>query len=183
MRICIIDGTPQGSSAHLTTYLTGLELYLQSSKQEVKIHSLRDMNLRMCIGCFDCWTKTPGQCVQKDDLPLILKDIVAADFLILASPIIMGLVSAQLKTVNDRFLPLLLPYMDISSGESHHPLRYGKFPDFGMILEKTPGSDDEDIEIIHGIYQRQKLNYHFNFRFFTTIDKPVKEVADEINRR
>lgn len=28
---------------------------------------LSELNLSNCVGCFGCWTKTPGRCVIRDD--------------------------------------------------------------------------------------------------------------------
>ncbi|MDO8525961.1 MAG: flavodoxin family protein [Candidatus Omnitrophota bacterium] len=54
-----------------------------------------------CRGCFRCIKS--GVCAVKDDMRLIYRKFDEADGIILASPIYFGSISAQLKTMIDRF--------------------------------------------------------------------------------
>ena len=64
---------------------------------------LNELCIKPCRGCGACF-KT-GACVIKDDMRLIYKKVDSCDALIIASPIYFGSVSAQLKTMIDRFQP------------------------------------------------------------------------------
>ena len=53
--------------------------------KEVEIIDTADMNIAHCMGCNQCWLKTPGICAIKDDYENILKKLVKADNLWLVS--------------------------------------------------------------------------------------------------
>jgi multimeric flavodoxin WrbA len=65
-------------------------------------------NVRGCQGCQSCKGKTES-CVVKDDLSPVLAAAAAGDFLIVASPVYIGEVTAQLKPFIDRSYSWLLP--------------------------------------------------------------------------
>lgn len=71
-----------------------------SAGHEVEKISLRDKTIRYCTGCGACYLGK--QCPQHDDMPGILDRIVAADVIVLATPIYFYTVCAQLKTMIDR---------------------------------------------------------------------------------
>ncbi len=54
-----------------------------------------------CLGCNACY-RNGGTCVQKDDMEEIREKLLAADIIVLASPIYFYSMSAQLKAVIDR---------------------------------------------------------------------------------
>ena len=54
-----------------------------------------------CLGCNACY-RNGGQCVQKDDMAEIRDAMLAADVIVLASPIYFYSMTAQLKAVIDR---------------------------------------------------------------------------------
>lgn len=54
-----------------------------------------------CFGCSACM-RNGGNCVQKDDMIEIREKMIAADIIVLSSPIYYYTVSAQLKAVIDR---------------------------------------------------------------------------------
>ena len=62
---------------------------------------LNDLSLRPCQGCGGCG-KT-GVCVTEDDMGLVYDKVGDSDSIIIASPVYFGSVSAQLKTMIDRF--------------------------------------------------------------------------------
>ena len=46
--------------------------------QEVEIIDTSNMKIAHCMGCNQCWLKTPGVCAIKDDYESILKKLVQA---------------------------------------------------------------------------------------------------------
>jgi multimeric flavodoxin WrbA len=48
------------------------------------------MKIHHCLGCFNCWVKTPGTCSIHDDEAEVTRRYIASDLVILASPLIMG---------------------------------------------------------------------------------------------
>ena len=57
---------------------------------------LRDKNIGYCIGCEACHQNN-GVCVQKDDMTEIREKMLAADVIVLASPIYFYTMTAQME--------------------------------------------------------------------------------------
>jgi multimeric flavodoxin WrbA len=56
-----------------------------------------------CMACYAC--KKTGACIQRDDMSAILDKLVAADVIVLATPVYFYTMNGQLKTLIDRTLP------------------------------------------------------------------------------
>ena len=119
--------------------------------------------------------------MTKDDSATIRHDYINSNFVLFASPVIMGFISAMLKKTQDKLIPLLLPYFEMVHGEVHHQGRYEKYPRIGLLLEKNDNTDEEDIEIISDIYGRTAINFKTSFCFSKLTSDPVEEAANEIN--
>ena len=65
---------------------------------------LADKSVHYCTGCGAC-VNAPRPCVQKDDVAEILEKMVAADVIVLATPVYFYTMCAQLKTLIDRTCP------------------------------------------------------------------------------
>ena len=59
---------------------------------------LRDKNIGYCIGCEACHQNN-GVCVQKDDMAEILGKMIAADVIVMATPVYFYTMDAQMKTL------------------------------------------------------------------------------------
>jgi hypothetical protein len=182
MQITILNGDIQPEKKDFSEYIHLLEEKLVSENHNVQVFNIHSMNLFYCKGCWSCWWKTPGKCDIQDDGAKIFQSVINSDFIIFASPLIVGFTSSALKKVTDRFVCLLHPYIQLKNGESHHRKRYEKYPDFGLLLEQEPDTDEEDIEIVKNIYNRLSLNFHnkMRFCFFTETNKP-EEIIYEIS--
>ena len=181
MRITIINGNSLVRNREFDHYIVALDKELKKENHVTEVFTLRDLNLKYCIGCFNCWVKTPGECFHKDDTRIICRSAIQSDFILMASPIIMGFTTALLKKCLDKFIPLLLPYATLVEKELHHEKRYDRYPPLGLLLERSPHSDDEDIKIITDIYKRNALNFRSSLSFNGFIGDSVREAAHAIN--
>lgn len=66
---------------------------------------LADSNINYCTGCCSCMGGK-GTCVQQDDMAAIHKKILAADVLVLATPVYFRSFNGQMKTFIDRVCPI-----------------------------------------------------------------------------
>ena len=80
--------------------------------------------IKPCIGCFTCWTKTPGRCVIKDGYDQMGAKINACEELVINSRFTYGGFSAFIKNIFDRSLGYVLPYFEVYDSEMHHKRRY-----------------------------------------------------------
>ena len=75
---------------------------------EVESISIADFDVKPCNGCERCFKK-PWDCPIKDDAVKVLKKMVAADGLLIGSPVYCGGMTAQLKALLDRSV---MPYQN-----------------------------------------------------------------------
>ena len=75
---------------------------LESGHKVEKIF-LASKNIGYCRGCGVC--NATHQCVQKDDMAEILEKMVAADVIVLATPVYFYTMDGQMKTFIDRTVP------------------------------------------------------------------------------
>ena len=72
--------------------------------KEAELLSLKEKDLRFCIGCLAC--QKTGKCVLRDDMGKMLDRVREADVLVLVTPIYYYGLPGQLKTFLDRCNPL-----------------------------------------------------------------------------
>ncbi len=102
MKILILMGSPRlnGNTAELCKPFVQ---ELKDINAEVKYITLKDQNINSCKACYVC-QNVQGEygCVQKDDMYGVVKDIIWADCIILATPIYSWYCTSEMKKVLDR---------------------------------------------------------------------------------
>ena len=177
MHCLVLNGNPQPSG--FDDYLARFARALEQRGHAAERIELRRRNLRYCAGCWTCWWKTPGLCALKDDMADIYPKMVQADLVLWASPLVVGTISALLKKVQDRFVPIAHPYIELVDGECHHRHRYAHNADLGVIVEPTAEDTDVDLAITRELFQRFSRNTRTRLRLFATTATPVEEAAHE----
>lgn len=100
MKIIILMGSPNrkgSTSILLENFVKGAE----EAGHSCEIIDVCHADIRPCTGCVSCGYE--GPCVQKDDVETIRRKILSADMVVFATPLYYYGMSAQLKTVVDRF--------------------------------------------------------------------------------
>ena len=100
MKIVILEGSPnkKGSSNLLA------DCFRQGAEEAghmVEIIDAAHADIHPCTGCIHCGYE--GPCVQKDDMEEIRRKILGADMMVFVTPLYYYGMSAQLKTLIDRF--------------------------------------------------------------------------------
>ena len=102
MKFLVIMGSPRqnGNTAEL---LKPFIDELKAHGAEVDYIPLADKDIRPCKGCYHC-QNVSGEygCVQQDDVPAIMSKIIAADCVVLTSPIYTWYCTAEMKALLDR---------------------------------------------------------------------------------
>lgn len=124
MKILAINGSPRGKKSNTDRILQPFLEGAREAGAETETVYLKDKTINPCIGCFTCWTKTPGVCVHKDDMPALLEKLREADVVVYATPLYVFTVTAQMKAFMDRHIPLLDPHIIKRDGQYIHPPRY-----------------------------------------------------------
>lgn len=179
--VLVLNGSPDGTYA-MNRQLERLVHALRQQSMIADQVTLRDLSIRHCTGCWNCWVKTPGECIHHDDAADVLRRLLRADLLVMASPLVMGHPSAVLKRFMDRMIPLVHPYVQWDRGECHHYARYAQYPKLALYLEKEADTDEEDIAITTDLMSRAARNLKSSLVFTRTLEDNMDEVCDEINR-
>lgn len=141
MKVLILNGSPKkelSNTLKLTnSFLNGMKEYEAIEAEYIHI-SQKD--IKPCLGCFCCWTKTPGQCVYQDDMKEIIPKLLEADIIIWSFPLYYFGMPSGMKAFMDRMLPMNLPFMsEREDGGSAHPPRYPQMTQVKHILISTCG--------------------------------------------
>lgn len=72
----------------------------EAGNQAEKIF-LRDKKINYCTGCGTCFNRGED-CSQKDDMDEVLKKMISADAIVMATPVYFYTMNAQMKTLIDR---------------------------------------------------------------------------------
>jgi hypothetical protein len=130
MHILAFNSSPRDNQTSKTELL--LQQFLGGAGQagaETETLYLRQYKIKHCLGCFGCWVKTPGRCVQADDMTEKLFDrFLQADLVVLATPLYHYTMNARLKMFIERTLPMFQPYFIDRGERSGHPPRFEKLP-------------------------------------------------------
>lgn len=122
MKVLVINGSPRRQGSN-TLQLT--KAFLEGANfADVQTVHVAEENIKPCLGCFACWNKTPGHCVQEDDMAGVLEKLVQAQVVVWSFPLYYYGVPGGLKNLIDRQLPLNLPFMQADAESGGHPSRY-----------------------------------------------------------
>ena len=179
MRIVVLNGEPDAASA-FHAYLCALAGRLNAVGHAVTRLDLAKLELNGCTGCWNCWTRTPGECCKRDDSATVCRAFLNSDLVLLAAPITMGFTTALLKRAADQMIPLIHPYFVVQGGEVHHRARYARYPKLGLLVAAGPDTDAEDIEITAAMWRRMARNLKSTLAFAAVTDRSAEEMADEI---
>jgi len=125
--VVVLQASPRKSGTSKTDKVArAFEAGCRKAGAETETVYLREKKINHCQGCFQCWTKTPGQCVHKDDVADIMKTVNAADLVVYAAPLYHFGIISLLKKYIERTLPLVEPFLvQRADGETTHPPRKG----------------------------------------------------------
>lgn len=109
--VLVLSSSPRkaGNSDLLSDqFMTGAQ---ESGNQVEKIF-LKDKKINYCTGCGSCFNGK--SCPQKDDMAEVLEKMIAADTIVMATPVYFYTMSGQMKTLIDR---TCARYTEISNKE------------------------------------------------------------------
>jgi len=125
MHLLAFNSSPRDNQTSKTEIV--LQKFLEGARRAgaaTETLYLRDYKIKHCLGCFSCWVKTPGRCVQKDDMTEHLFDrYLQADLVVFATPLYHYHMNARLKMFIERTLPMVSPTFTDRGERTGHPLR------------------------------------------------------------
>ncbi len=127
MEIVALNCSPRMKKSNTDRILTPLLEGASEAGAKVEKIYVRKLNLKPCLGCYRCWLKTPGVCVQKDDWSLVLAKMAEADLVIYGTPVHALNMTVYMKTLLDRIGMLAVqPFSTESDDGFVHLSRYPK---------------------------------------------------------
>jgi multimeric flavodoxin WrbA len=123
LKVLVINSSPKKDRGATGEVLAPFIEGMKGAGAEIDIIYTRDLDIGDCRGCFNCWTSTPGKCIQEDDMSKVLTKIADSDIVILATPVYVDGMTGSLKTLLDRSVPLLHGRFELRDDHCRHPLR------------------------------------------------------------
>ena len=118
---------------------------------------LAEKKINYCTGCYAC--KKSGQCAQKDDMAPILDSMLAADVIVMATPVYFYTMCAQMKTVIDRTVARYTEvankefYFIVAAADSNKAAMERTIESFRGFTSCLPGAREKGIVLGTGAWQ------------------------------
>jgi len=173
MKILAINSSPRpGGQSKTELMLNHLVDGMRQAVADVEVVNLREKNIKNCIGCYTCWTKTPGKCQHKDEMTKeLFPKWLKSDMVVYATPLYYHFINAAMKTFIERTLPASQPIFEESEGKTRHPLRQ-KVP--SMVLLSVCGFPEEsEFDALSEFVNRTR---HTNVTIAAEIYRPAAEM-------
>ena len=171
MKVLAINSSQRkGGQSRTELMMNHLVEGMRQAGAEVEVVHLRDKNIKYCLGCFTCWTKTPGKCVQNDDMTNeLFPKWLESDLVVYATPLFYHTVNAPMKTFIERCFPICEPFLEKDdTGRWVHPLRH-ELP--ARVVLSVCGFPEESAF--------EALSHYVNFLFRSTLVAEIYRTASQ----
>lgn len=154
--------------------------FFEQQHSTIQFIDLSRLNIANCVGCFGCWTKTPGKCVIRDDAVKVYPQIAASDRILYVSKIKYGGYDTVMKTMLERSIPVQQAFIRLLHGETHHVQR-DVIPKKAVIIGYGDISAEEQ-EIFRLLVERNAKNMNFeSYRIIFAAENEVEAaVSNEV---
>jgi len=138
-----------------------------------EIISLSDKKVGSCTGCYNCWIKSPGSCVIRDDQVMIYQKIAAATELVFVTRVKYGCYDVPMKIMIERCLPLFQAFLKIHKEETRHEHRQIEEKDFLVLAYGAENQAEKDI--FSYLVERNANNMSFNSYKVSFVEESLLE--------
>jgi multimeric flavodoxin WrbA len=122
MKVIALNGSARGKKGVTWKLLDRFIMGLEEGGAQVSTIQLKDLTISWCTACLTCMHKTPGECAISDDMGKIYPYLKESDVLVMATPVYVDTMSAQMKAVVDRCICCLEPFLRIDQEDRvRHP--------------------------------------------------------------
>ena len=111
--------------------------------QDAAAVDLSALRIANCVGCFGCWTKTPGRCVIRDDAARVYPLIARSEQVLYVSRVKYGSYAPVMKTMLERAIPIQQAFIRIHHGETHHIQRAVAEKDAVILAYGDTGDEEQ----------------------------------------
>jgi hypothetical protein len=116
-KVLAINGSPRMEKG--TTYLV-LTAFVEGMKDEgadVELFYTSRLDVEPCTGEFHCWYEKPGECYIDDDMQDLYPKLMAAETVVLATPVYVPL-PGEMQNVINRLVALVEPVLETRAGRT-----------------------------------------------------------------
>ena len=156
MKVLALNGSPRVKSSStyhiMKPFLEGME----TAGAETEVIHIRSLKLKPCLGCYSCWVRTPGVCIQADNMTGALEKFNNADMVIFGTPLYHFTMTGIMKNFIDRTLPRLEPWLIPHPhvvGLTGHPERFHK-PEKAFLLSPCGFPEFEHFESLVATFKQ-----------------------------
>lgn len=158
MKVIALNGSARGRKGVTWKLLEAFTGGLEEGGAEVTAIQLTELTISHCTACLTCMHKTPGRCAVKDDMDRIYPHFKECDIFVMGTPVYTDNMSGQMKTVMDRCICCLEPFLRIDDGgRVRHPCSW-TMP-AGFFLVSTSGfPEPETFQPLVATFRGQAAN-------------------------
>lgn len=102
MKVLAIIGSPR-KTGNTTALVNAVCKGAAAAGHETEVINITDLNIHDCTACCACKTGKVEYCALNDDMQQLYAKIVAADCLVIGTPVYMGQMTGHLKNFFDRW--------------------------------------------------------------------------------
>lgn len=148
----------------------------ETGPDDIRLIDLSQLKITNCVGCFGCWTRTPGKCVIRDDAVGVYPAIAASSQVLYVSRVKYGSYDTVMKTMLERSIPVQQAFIRLLHGETHHVQR-AVVPKQAVILAYGDISEREQ-QVFRRLVERNASN--MNFESHRVVFVPEHEVEQTV---
>lgn len=146
---------------------------------DTKYFDLSSLKIANCMGCFRCWTKTPGKCVIRDDATAVYPCIAKSNKVIYVSRLKYGGYDSVMKTMLERAIPIQQAFIRIHNDETHHVQRAVTTKQATIIAYGD--IDEEERDIFRNLIARNASNMSFeSYNIIFTTEAMLDDMVNKV---
>jgi len=159
MKILILNGSARREKGVTGRLLKSLIKGLADGGAEAKEVQVQGLNITPCTACLSCMHKKAGECILDDDMNTIYQELKTSDVLIIATPVYVDGMTGALKTVIDRCVCCMEPFLTKDdSGRVRHT--YGwRMPRQCMLISTAGFPEMETFDPLITMFRAQATNF------------------------
>lgn len=159
MKVIALNGSSRGKKGVTWRLLDPLLKGLSEGGAVVKEFQLKELNISPCRACLTCMHKTPGLCAQRDDMDQIYPSLKESDLFVMGTPVYTDNMSAQMKTVTDRCICAMDPFLRTDpSNRVRHPYSW-KLPSNFLLVSTSGFPETESFQPLIMTFRAQAANF------------------------